>query len=282
MRFLSVVLLLIPLRVLACSCGTYFLDLPVKEMGLTITEAHSISTPADIIFQGTLIATSQCENGDGIMTFKVNRYFKGKDSDTIYIRTGCYSEACGFAAKLHTDCIILTTKGKSNEYHVLRSDCWKSVSQHYHPNKYERYLKFLTVITDKIDGTYTFYHSQAHFRFRDFSETDTTNCEAVHFTIKNGVFDGEWRLSSITGSVLEQGQFEDGQRVGKWKVNDFIKRKYYGMIGTNQKRTIWFKKGEIKRTKTITILDEFDFENNIITIKYFKNGKLRKTKTIIL
>lgn len=270
---------MLPLQMLACSCGRYLLDLPVKEMGLTITEARSISTPADIIFQGTLIATSECENGEGIMTFKVNRYFKGQDYDTISLTTGCYSDACGFAAKLNTDCIILTSKGKNDEYSIWRSDCWKSVSQYYHPNKYERYLKFLTVITDKIDGTYTFYHSQAHFYFRDFSETDTTNCEVIHFTIKNGKFDGEWRLTGINNSILEKGQFKNGERVGKWKVNDFIKAKYH-IVGTNQKRTIRFKKGEIKGVKTITILDEFDFENNTITIEYYKNGKLRKTKTI--
>lgn len=280
MRFLSVVLLFMPFRILACSCGTYFLDLPVKEMGLTITEAKRISDNSPIIFDGLLIEQDTFLNTErGYLqfkyTFKVERYYKGQEADTIIIFSNIGSSACGFDTKLNTKSIIFAQGSSEKGYYTWRSDCCKSIAKAFYPNRYQRYLKFLNVVTDKTDGEYIFYQSYAHFRFYDFYPADTSNCLALHFTIRNGQFEGAWKLMNVQKDILEQGNFKNGKRHGKWQVNTNKSRS-----GEQIKQVIKFRNGKAIDTKMEVI--EYDYKSKITTIKYYKNDKLRKTKTVKL
>lgn len=102
------------------------IDLPIKEMGWTQTETSGISSISYIIFTGIFAGrTSSWRNLSEFflyetkekkyeLKFKLIKSYKGGKSDTIKIRTNYGSDACGFGAKLNTECLIFGAKGRGD------------------------------------------------------------------------------------------------------------------------------------------------------------------------
>ena len=83
----------------ACDCGNFLIDLPIKEMGWTQTETTGISSISDIIFTGVLLDLRKVEETYQSslsyetkeikyeLIFKLIKSYKGDKNDTIKIRT---------------------------------------------------------------------------------------------------------------------------------------------------------------------------------------------------
>ena len=116
--------------VTACSCGEYLIDLPIKEMGWTQSKSDRISSFSDIIFSGKLIQKSEIVEEELLyqnqksqrqrieMKFELIKSYKGRLSDTILIRTNSSSAACGFSAKVESECLIFANQ-KGNGFCLL-------------------------------------------------------------------------------------------------------------------------------------------------------------------
>ena len=199
-------------KVLGCDCGFTFLDLPIAEMGWTQTESQRIEETSDLIFNGTLLAASKQLHDEKYgsrfdMTFKVIKYYKGEEvADTINISTT--GSDCAFGAKFNTDCLIIAYKNENGRYDTYGSACSKSISKSDDEKRYNRYIRFLEVMSEKIDGHYVFYQNNSYRSDERGNKTDTV--EALRFSIKNKQLHGAWKLTNRHGQVLETGQYKEG------------------------------------------------------------------------
>lgn len=213
---------------IACSCGNFLIDLPIKEMGWTQTETTGLSSISDIIFTGILLDAREvketyqsflfyeAQETKYELIFKLIKSYKGDNNDTIKIRTDNGSDACGFYAKKNTECLIFGAKGQSGYYYTYRSDCCKSISKVEDEKRYNKYIKFLESLTNMIDGEYVFYQSRAYWRggYQDVADT----LEAIRYNIKNGKLEGTWQIKDRKGRILEKGAYKNGQKSGTWEV----------------------------------------------------------------
>ena len=255
----------------ACECSGSLIDLPIQEMGLTLTETKGLSNMSDLIFNGTLInsvkITEMEKNAVGYeresskieMTFKVLKTYKGIKIDTIKIRTNNGSDACGFGAKSNTDCLIFAYKGENGIYYTYRSDCCKSISKEYDTKRYEKYMTFFHVIIDKIDGDYTFYQTKSYWNGGHRNDKDTL--KAIQFSIKNGKFEGDWKIIDRQERVLEKGKFKNGKRDSTWTIVSFQDSKYPKASDEMKTEIIDYKKGLIKEKMTIIEDKGYNSEN---------------------
>jgi hypothetical protein len=280
-------------KLLSCQCGNYLLDLPIQEMGLTLTKTSRLASISDLIFNGTLLNTtkvtekdavgSEYESSKLVLTFKVIRMYKGEMTDTINIRTNNGSDACGFGAKLNTDCLIFARKSEKGLFYTYRSDCCKSISKEFEPKRYAKYIKFLHAVIDKIDGDYTFYQSNSYWKGGYPNKDDTLR--VIQFSIKNKKFNGDWIIFDRQERVLERGKYKNGQRDSTWVVLSFNESKYPNAYEEIKTEIIDYKKGKIK--EHIAIIEDkglnsesFDLEKGgnlyYITLRkqILKNGKL--------
>lgn len=224
-------------KVDACSCGTYLLDLPIKEMGWIQNKTESLTSISDVIFTGTLIDTYEvtteniCDENTipkYELLFKLITSYKGDSQDTIKIRTRNSSSACGFLTPKGTDAIIFAQKTKSGHYLTYRSDCCKSISEFEDEQRYHKYVRFLESTTNMIDGKYDFkqrlsyWHGRSYSRGRSTSKADTL--DLMSYEIKNCNFEGNWKITDRMGRILEEGKYKNGQKIGTWK-----KVSFYGM-----------------------------------------------------
>jgi hypothetical protein len=232
-KLLTITLILFSSVAFACSCGSFLIDLPIKEMGWTQTQTTGISSISDIIFSGILLDTNVVEETylDSQskeykekrleLIFKLKRSYKGYKSDTIRIRTNVSSDACGFIAKINTECLIFGSKSQDGYYYTYRSDCCKSISKEKDKKRYNKYIKFLESLTNMIDGEYVFFQPRPYWN--GGSRTGEATMEAIRYNIKKGKLEGTWQVKDRRGRVLEKGEYKNGQKIGVWEVISYTK-----------------------------------------------------------
>lgn len=266
----------------ACSCSRGLIDLPLAELGLLQTKTSGIQNFGDLIFVGKLLSISATiETADGgfrDLTFKVKKIYKGAYTDTIEIRTARDGDGlCGFFAPPATNCLIFTSIQRDGLYHTYRSDCCKSISKIWDEKRYLKYLKFLDAITQGIDGNYTFFepHAYRHLKIKNLPDT----IETIRFEIKNGQLDGLWKVTDNQGKVLEEGQYLQGEKHGKWTIDSYlnIENDYDSDLSIETEVTK-YRLGKIK-LQTLTIIDrQINWETGYfetVRKQIFKNGKLK-------
>lgn len=213
---------------LACSCNDYLLDLPIKEMGWTESNSERISSISDLIFTGVLLEYYLIEEEELShlkykskisryeLVFKLIKSYKGEKQDTVRIRTNRYSSSCGFEVRVNTECLIFANYGNQGFYYTYRSDCCKSISKALDEKRFNKYVKFLDSIINMIDGQYDFKQSRTYWHRGGQNQMDTL--DLISYTIKDGKFEGKWRITDRRGRILEEGQYEKGKKIGLWKV----------------------------------------------------------------
>lgn len=261
----------------ACSCGEYLIDLPIKEMGWTQSKSDGISSLSDIIFSGRLIQLTevieeallyQHQKSQRLryeLKFVLLKSYKGNISDTILIRTNIGSEACGFIAKLETDCLIFASQQGNGFYYTYRSDCCKSISKNRDENRYNKYIDFLESIINKIDGKYRFKQTRGYWK-QGVIDTEEV-LDLIEYEIVHGKLEGLWKITDRKGRVIEKGHYSNGQRIGTWEVLSIYKSKNEGV--TTEKELITYENGQATKSE-ITILDaiyDYDVMKEIILSK---------------
>lgn len=216
----------------ACSCSDYLLDLPIQEMGWTQSKSARVGNPSDLIFTGTFLEAKrvQEERLDFLhrkgtqdkyeLVFKLIKSYKGKQADTIRIRTNLGSDACGFSAPLQTDCLIFADHQGNGFYYTYRSDCCKSISKAHDEKRYNKYITFLESISNMTDGNYDFKQTRTYWEGGYPAQNDTF--ALLSYQIKNGQFDGLWKITDRQGRVLEEGYYDQGEHIGTWKIVSFL------------------------------------------------------------
>lgn len=268
MKILSTIVLVLCSHMgIGCSCGTLLIDLPIKEMGWTQTETEGISNLSDLIFTGVLIDARKVEetyqnflNHETKETkyeliFKLIKSYKGEKNDTIKIRTNNGSDACGFGAKKHTECLIFASKDKGGYYYTYSSECCKSISKAFEEKRYNKYIKFLESLSNMTDGNYIFYQSPSYYKggYPDTTET----MEVIRYNIKNGKLEGTWQIKDRKGRVLEKGEYKNGQKIGTWEVVSYTKSDLENADEQIRIEKIQFKKGEPR--KSVTTIEDMIF-----------------------
>lgn len=200
--------------VFACSCNCFQLDVPLQDIGLNLVEFKSPKIKT--IFLGKFVDYRRF-GSDYILTFEVEKYYKGKAKSTIEIRTSAGD--CGFKTKKGNTCLIFAYEGKQDRVlYTSSSECCRSVSKEDEPPKYRQYQQFLNVVTQKINGKHTFT------RFKDGQHSckqvakKTVDPVFLTFTIENNEFHGDWMLYDVNGEILEKGVYKNGKRDGMWTV----------------------------------------------------------------
>lgn len=262
---------------LACSCNEFRLDLPIQEFGLTNLEINERSDFSDLIFTGRFIQYhsikeeklnlnhDKSEEKKFELMFKLIKSYKGPSADTLRIRTNYGSDACGFAAKQNSECLIFAKKGTNGFYYTYSSECCRSISKEREEKRYNRYLDFIESIINMKDGNYNFKQSKSYWDKGYPSSLDTL--DLISYGIVNGQFDGEWKITDRSGLVIEQGHYENGEKEGIWIFkSSFGDDNYLGY--TNETEYIKFKSGKPYKSKTI-----------IETYTYTENFELNKKKT---
>lgn len=267
--FVFVLISFFTLTSIACSCEPNTLDLPIKEMGLTQSKSDRIAQQTDLIFTGTLVKWYDIEEKpvdayaeDKIaLVFKLIKSYKGIKDDTILIRTSKLSGTCGFIAFPNRDCLIFARRGSNGFYYTSSSDCCKSMYEWSDKFRYKRYVAFLESITNMTDGDYNFKQSLGYpgIQFSDAGDT----LDLISYTIKNGKFEGEMKITDRRGNVIEQGHYSNGLKVGTWKIlsiNEYVFDK------TIETESIEYDNGKPIRSE-IEIVEK-------------KQGKITKTQKI--
>lgn len=279
-HFIIIALLIFPLGMLACSCGQYQIDLPIAEMGLMGKSNNRLS---DIIFHGELIGADTITiNKEKYwqLNFKVYKYYKGSGRNTISILAvvgGCY-----YATSMNTNNIIHAWKEKNGFWETLDSKCCKSIPELYQKERYDNHLRFLEIITNKIDGEYIFFQPNAYYENGNPQKSHNSFC--ISFIIKNGVFHGKWLIKNRKEEIIENGQFKNGQKEGKWYYNyyeDETSLKDIDALSLEIDRYIWYRKGKVIKTKMkmkLMMWNTSDLKNTHYITKYYKNEILKKQK----
>ena len=222
-----------------CSCSDYLLDLPLKEMGWTQSKSEGISNLSDMIFTGRLLEIHPIEEErlDYLhkksvdykleLVFRLIKSYKGNKQDTIKIRTTRGSDACGFGAKVNTDCLIFANQNGNGFYYTYRSDCCKSISKKQDEKRYNKYIEFLESILNMKDGTYNFKQTKTYWNRGEPNQKDTL--DLISYTIKNRKFEGEWKITDRKGRIIEKGKYEDGRKIGIWKIVSIYESDYEGI-----------------------------------------------------
>jgi hypothetical protein len=252
----------------ACSCSDYLLDLPIKEMGLTQSKSEGISSLSDMIFSGTLLAYYPIEeerldylNKKSVqyryeLVFKLIKSYKGNNQDTIRIRTNRGSDACGFDAEVNTDCLIFANQEGNGFYYTYRSDCCKSISKEQDEKRYKKYVDFLESIINMNDGEYLFKQTRSYWNGGHQNQSDTL--DLISYQIRNGKFEGEWKITDRRGRIIEQGQYRNGQKIGTWKIVSIYESEYEGM--STETELVEYYDGKRLRSKIVIEDEKFNFE----------------------
>lgn len=247
----------------ACSCGEYLIDLPIKEMGWTQSKSDRISSFSDIIFAGKLIQKAEILEEELLyqnqksqrqrieMKFELIKSYKGRLSDTILIRTNKGSDACGFSAKLESECLIFANQNGNGFYYTYRSDCCKSISKNREEKRYNKYINFLESITNMNDGKYDFKQTRGYWNYG--GRNNEESLDLIEYEIKDGKFEGLWKITDRKGRVIEKGQYADGLKIGTWEVLSIYESNCDGIC--TEKEMITYENGEATKSE-ITILDK--------------------------
>ena len=253
---------------IACSCGDYLLDLPIKEMGWTQSKSEGISSISDIIFSGTLLEYHPIEEErlDFLykktveyryeLVFKLIKSYKGDSHDTIRIRTNRGNDACGFGAKENTDCLIFANKNGNGFYYTYRSDCCKSISKEQDEKRYKKYIDFLESIVNMKDGDFNYKQTRTYWNGGYPNQSDTL--DLISYQIRNGKFEGEWKITDRRGRIIEQGQYRNGQKIGTWKIVSIYESEYEGM--STETELVEYYDGKRLKSEIVIEDEEFNFE----------------------
>lgn len=252
----------------SCSCSESLLDLPIKEMGWTQSKSTGISSLNNIIFTGKLISIIPIEEESLIsfhkksishkneLVFKIIKSYKGNSPDTISIRTNRGSDACGFDAKINTDCLIFANQKDNGCYYTYRSDCCKSIAKEKDEKRYNKYITFLESILNMKDGVYNFKQSRGYWDGGSQNLRDTL--DLINFKIKNGKFEGEWKITDRKGRVLEIGNYKNGNKIGLWKIVSIYPSNYDGT--STETELIRYKNNQPIHADMIIEDQKFNFE----------------------
>ncbi len=253
---------------IACSCGDYLLDLPIKEMGWTQSKSERISSMSDIIFSGVLLEYHPIEeerlnylNKKTVeyryeLVFKLIKSYKGDSQDTIRIRTNRGSDACGFGAKENTNCLIFANQNGNGFYYTYRSDCCKSISQEQDKKRYKKYIDFLESIVNMKDGDYNYKQTRTYWNGGYPNQLDTL--DLISYKIRDGKFEGEWKITDRKGRIIERGQFYNGQKIGTWEVVSIYESEYEGI--STETEMVEYKEGKPFKAEIIIEDKKFNFE----------------------
>ena len=255
--------------VTACSCGEYLIDLPIKEMGWTQSKSDRISSFSDIIFSGKLIQKSEIVEEELLyqnqksqrqrieMKFELIKSYKGRLSDTILIRTNSSSAACGFSAKVESECLIFANQKGNGFYYTYRSDCCKSISKNREEKRYNKYINFLESITKMKDGKYDFKQTRGYWNYG--GRNNEESLDLIEYEIKDGKFEGLWKITDRKGRVIETGQYRNGLKVGIWEILSIYESNCEGIC--TEREFITYENGKAIKSE-ITVLDKkYDYES---------------------
>lgn len=209
----------------ACSCSEYHLDLPIEAF--EATRHLGTYTPTDdqhLIFHGKVLSMNPVEfkSARGYkevkceMTFQVFKYYQGKNKDTVVVLTNYGSAACGYSTQLNANSIIFASKNEHGTFSTWRSDCCKSAAQFDDDERYNRYLRFLTVMGYMENGRYRFTQRKSFW-----APEKNQKVGALCFTIRKGKFHGKWTAMDRYGRILETGVYKHGVKIGTWEKNTY-------------------------------------------------------------
>jgi len=264
MRYLAFLFVLFFIKSYSCDCD-YSIDLPVFEMGLSL---DNLSGRTDyIVFHGIVLDMKRAEErryqyGPKVekeykveITFEITKAFQGVFfSDTVLIRTNHGSDACAFGVEIGDECLIFGRRDSHGFYRTLRGDCTHSVAKNHDPKRYERYMRFVEVVTYKPDGDYVFMQTASYYNRSGMSLDEGDTIKALEFSINDGEFNGPWTLYYRTGTIAETGKYKNGMRVGIWTFNtnlsdtDFYFTKKH-MVFPETIKKFYFSKGVLHRIK---------------------------------
>lgn len=265
----------------ACSCDKYLVDLPIEEMGLAQYKLEEKGLFSDLIFTGILIdyykVTEETlydlkEKRERTMyeiVFKLVKSYKGEKNDTIKIRTNLGGDACGYGSKVGTESLIFANHQSNGFFYTYSTECCKSMSSYGNPKRYTRYIKFLESITNMTDGDYNFKQAESYWDLQSARKLED-NLDLFSYSIKNGKFDGEWKITNKLGTILEQGTYKNGLKVGTWKYIAVVEHSDYSGI-TKKTEFVTYKNGKPQTSKTISKLNGFFGESEEVeTTKTYK------------
>lgn len=222
MRILIVALFLSAFNTLyCCSCKSTTTELPIREIGLSITSEET-NKDSLIIFEGILIDTMLIDvpgEHSFVLIYEVTDVYLGECLDTIEIYTNSSSSSCGFITDIGYYAIIKGMKNRKGQWKTYRQDCWKGVSSHNEKNRFEETRAFLISIKYKIDGEYHFRQLQDYWQ----NDMKTKNyVPQLTYKITNRKLNGLWQIHDRSGMLIETGEFRDGVRFGEWKFVENI------------------------------------------------------------
>ena len=194
--------------VLACDCETSRFDLPEIEL--------DDSDLTSIVFKGVLTSSKDTSIDDYHYVkyiYTVLSSYREDLPQTIEVLTPASSDMCGFYDLVGSQSIITAYLTNGN-YRTAREDCAKSVSKHSDPKKFEQWDKFLHSIVQGRDGT---YQLQQPVRYYADGYIDTVySVPLISYTIRNSMLEGEWKLYSRGGDLIQSGQYHKGRKIGTW------------------------------------------------------------------
>lgn len=280
--FLFSSLFLFVLKTNACTCGSWALDLPISEFGLTNNRSSHIEFLSNLVFHGIPLSHEIVEDeihNNVEAKFKIIKIYKGDFSfDTISVRTPRGSDACGFGCKKEDECLIFCHKTEKGIYYTYSSECCRSISKHYESKRFKNYIDFLETITSMIDGKYDFKQPKAYYK-RGYPDSVLSE-NLIKFEIKNNKFHGYWELMDRGGRLLEKGVFKNGKKVGKWVENYFGQGKDNFFGSTDSYHTLMYRNGV--KTKDKLLVQHLDFGEDKQIFEYYRNGKLIKREESVL
>lgn len=266
----------------ACSCRDYLLDLPIKEMGLTESNSDKISSMSEIIFSGTLLEYHPVEeerldylNKKTVeyryeLVFKLIKSYKGYSQDTIIIRTNRGSDACGFEAKENTECLIFANQNGNGFYYTYRSDCCKSISKEQDEKRYKKYIDFLESIVNMEDGDYNYKQTRTYWYGGYPNQLDTV--DLINYKIRDGKFEGEWKITDRRGRIIERGQYDNGQKTGTWQIVSIYESLFKGI--STETEMVEYKEGKPIKAEIIIENKKFNSEEGkYVTVRIQKINK---------
>lgn len=214
---ITVFFLLFGVYLYGCSCSEPTVDLPIKEMNLSLDSTKLREIDNSIIFEGILVLElfdSLSRYNQRGQVYEVTDVYNQECVDSITVWTALNSGSCGFESTLGEYSIIVASEKEDGTYYNARADCWRGVSENIEPSRFQDYRNFLISIKYKIDGFYSFSQRR---RYWDRNNSESVKVPQVIYSIINGQLNGDWWLYDKRGFLIEKGRYVNNRMTGVWK-----------------------------------------------------------------
>lgn len=207
--------------VYGCSCSGPSVDLPIKEMGISLDNNMIRGNEESIVFEGILIDRIEDlknpRNPDIGHLFEVTDVYNQACIDSVIVWTPPHSAACGFSAQKNEYSIVVANLKEDGRYYNYRSDCMRGVSKHLEPERFNTYRKFLTSIKYGINGDYVFDQRPYYWPLNHQKKVPQ-----LIYSIIGHKLNDRWWLYNKSGFLLEAGIYSNGKKSGIWKILENI------------------------------------------------------------